>query len=179
MQATRPWRTAVRYAAPALAIVAAIAATASGATPAGARQEPSGDAGLGAVRALTERYQSEAAALADGFTGTDQCVPSMGYHYVNFSRMDTALEPSRPEALLYATAPNGSRRLVGAEWIVVDQDQNLATDDDRPALYGHEFDGPMPGHEPGMPVHYDLHAYAWLDNPDGGFTTWNPAISCP
>ena len=40
------------------------------------------------------------------------------------------------------------------------------------------FDGPMPGHEPGMPVHYDLHAYIWRHNPHGTFTAWNPNVHC-
>lgn len=35
------------------------------------------------------------------------------------------------------------------------------------------------GHGPGMPIHDDLHAYAWVENPDGGFATWNPEITCP
>ncbi len=131
------------------------------------------------MRAFTERYQSEAAAIADGFAPTDDCVPAMGYHYVNMSRLDMRLEPSRPEAVLYAPTGDGGRKLVGAEWIVVDQDQDLTTDDDRPSLFGHDFDGPMPGHTPGMPVHYDLHAWAWANNPDGGFATWNPTITCP
>jgi hypothetical protein len=30
-----------------------------------------------------------------------------------------------------------------------------------------------------MPVHYDLHAWAWVDNPDGGFTAVNPTVVCP
>jgi hypothetical protein len=37
----------------------------------------------------------------------------------------------------------------------------------------------MPGDGEDMPIHYDLHAYAWVANPDGGFATWNPAITCP
>jgi hypothetical protein len=159
------------------ALAATLAAT--GSAPAGAERGRSDEAGLEAVRALTRRYHTESVALADGFTATDECVPGMGYHYVNSSRLDTTLEPSRPEALLYAPTAEGGRRLAGAEWIVVDRDQNLGTDDDRPALFEHDFDGPMPGHGPGMPIHYDLHAYAWIENPDGGFATWNPTIACP
>ncbi|MEH0423926.1 hypothetical protein [Streptomyces sp. B21-083] len=80
------------------------------------------------------------------------------------------------------TAPSAateSRRLVGAEWIVVDKDQNLATDDDRPSLFGVPFDGPMLGHEPGMPIHYDLHVWLWKKNPSGMFARWNPTVTCP
>ena len=64
--------------------------------------------------------------------------------------------------------------------IVVDKDQNLATDDDRPSLFGVPFDGPMLGHEPGMPIHYDLHAWLWKKNPKGKFARWNPTVgTCP
>lgn len=182
MRVTRVWQHPGRGRAKPIA-VAALAATvlvmAGVASPATAHQNSAGDAGLGAARAFTAQYQSEAAAIADGFTPTDECVPNMGYHYVNFSRIDTNLEPSRPEAVLYVSTPDGGRQLAAAEWLVVDADQDLATDDDRPTLFGHPFDGPMLGHAPGMPIHYDLHAYAWVENPDGGFATWNPAISCP
>jgi hypothetical protein len=163
----------------ALAVTASAVAVVASAFPAGAARSRSDDAGLRAVRAFTERYQSEAAALADGFAPTDECVPEMGYHYVNFARLDDRLEPNRPEVIIYAPTGDSARRLAAAEWVVVDADQDLSTDDDRPSLFGHSFDGPMPGHVPGMPVHYDLHAYAWIDNPDGGFATSNPAITCP
>lgn len=41
------------------------------------------------------------------------------------------------------------------------------------------FDRPMLGHEPGQPIHYDLHAWAWKANPAGTFAQWNPRVSCP
>lgn len=138
-----------------------------------------GEAGLGAVRAFTDQYHSEAAAVADGFQPTDECVPGMGYHYLNISRIDDRLQPNRPESLLYASTADGGRELAGAEWLVIDRDQDLSTDDDRPSLFGHDFDGPMPGHVPGMPIHYDLHAYAWVTNRAGAFATWNATMTCP
>ncbi|HEV2071348.1 MAG TPA: hypothetical protein VGR26_16275 [Acidimicrobiales bacterium] len=139
----------------------------------------SGEAGLQAVRSLTKRYQNEAAALAAGYMRTDECVPGMGYHYVNPGLVDDKLQPSRPEVLLFVPTADGGRVLAGAEWLVVDDDQDLRTDADRPSVFGHPFDGPMPGHGPGMPIHYDLHAWAWLDNPAGGFATFNSNIVCP
>ena len=59
-----------------------------------------------------------------------------------------------------------------------DADQDLTTDADRPSLFGRGFDGPMPGHDPTMPVHYDLHAWIYTPNPDGMFTPFNPLVSC-
>ena len=58
-------------------------------------------------------------------------------------------------------------------------DGRLDTDEDRPYLFGRGFDGPMEGHEPGMPMHYDLHAWVWKRNPAGTFAMWNPRVECP
>lgn len=120
------------------------------------------DGPLRAVQASTAKYQDVDRALADGFVPTEECVEvpglgGMGYHYVNPERIDKRLVRGQPEVLLYATDESGNLVLTGVEYLVVDDDQDLSTDDDRPVLSGHEFDGPMPGHGPDMPVHYDLH----------------------
>ena len=70
-------------------------------------------------------------------------------------------------------------KLVAVEYFSVDADQDLATAGDRPSVLGHPFDGPMPGHTPTMPIHYDLHVWVAENNPAGVFAQWNPAISCP
>ena len=67
---------------------------------------------------------------------------------------------------------------MGVEYFRADADQDLRTDADRPSLFGHAFDGPMPGHEPGMPVHDDLHVWLFRANPDGQLAAWNPRVSC-
>ena len=41
------------------------------------------------------------------------------------------------------------------------------------------FDGPMLGHNPEMPIHYDLHVWLYRHNPAGQFAMWNPQIRCP
>ena len=38
-----------------------------------------------------------------------------------------------------------------------------------PQLFGQTFDGPMPGHIPMMPWHWDLHVSIWAHNPSGMF----------
>ncbi len=40
------------------------------------------------------------------------------------------------------------------------------------------FDGPMLGHAPGMPIHYDLHVWVWRHNPSGTFNEYNPNVRC-
>ena len=72
-----------------------------------------------------------------------------------------------------------TRRLVAIEYVKNDADGDLGTDDDRPSLFGEPFDGPMEGHEPGQPVHYDLHAWVWRHNPAGELAQFNPEVGCP
>ncbi|HVM35468.1 MAG TPA: hypothetical protein VM784_09005 [Actinomycetota bacterium] len=136
------------------------------------------------LKAATGAYHNEAVATASGFAADDVCVDSphggMGHHYVNDLRIqDDAVSRDKPEVLLYAPARGNERALVGIEYFKVDDDQDLSTDDDRPRLFGRPFDGPMEGHAPGMPIHYDLHVWAWRSNPDGLFAPFNPRVSCP
>lgn len=30
----------------------------------------------------------------------------------------------------------------------------------------------------GLPAHYEIHVWAWRDNPNGIFVDWNPRVSC-
>jgi hypothetical protein len=46
-------------------------------------------------------------------------------------------------------------------------------------LFGEPFDGPMEGHVPGQPVHYDIHVWAWWPNPAGELAQFNPTVTCP
>lgn len=144
----------------------------------GASAAEGGQSQLAEVRQATARYHDVDAAIAAGYAPTEECVPGMGYHYVNFAQFGQ-MDPAKPDALLYAANKHGQLRLVGAEWFKVDADQDLSTDGDRPTMFGKAFDGPMPGHSPGMPVHYDLHAYLWQGNPDGVLATWNTNVDCP
>lgn len=101
----------------------------------------------------------------------------MGIHYMNPAFAGAPVDLARPAFLLYLPGRD-KLRLVGVEYFQADGDQDLTTDGDRPSLLGQEFDGPMPGHGPGAPVHYDLHVWLWKHNPDGMFAEYNPAISC-
>ena len=74
--------------------------------------------------------------------------------------------------------PARKLRLGAVEYFQADADGDLNTDDDRPFMFDLPFDGPMFGHEPGMPVHYDLHVWLYRHNPAGLFAMWNPRVSC-
>jgi hypothetical protein len=138
------------------------------------------------VRGTVARYHSFEQAERDGYAIRvgEPCVASplgtMGVHALNAALMtDDAIDPVRPEILLYVPDEQGSLKLVGVEYWKADADQNLATANDRPSLFGQPFQGPMPGHNPTMPVHYDLHAWVAEQNPSGAFAMFNPAVSCP
>ena len=136
------------------------------------------------VRAAVARYHDYANALADGYSvAGEPCIESpdgaMGIHAPNNALIRAGvLDPTRPSVLLYMPRKDGSLRLIGVEYMKVDADQNLATDDDRPSLFGRGFDGPMPGHNPSMPIHYDLHAWVLDTNPAGTLSQWNPTLNC-
>jgi hypothetical protein len=141
---------------------------------------------LQAVQSATSRFHSFEQAQKAGYVlpPGEPCVASpagaMGVHVINPALMaDPAIDPLRPEILVYLPNSDGKLKLVALEYWKADADQNLATAGDRPALFDHAFDGPMPGHNPSMPIHYDLHVWLWETNPSGMFAPFNPAISCP
>jgi hypothetical protein len=165
----------------ALALVAILGTLAIGAVVAGDGSLPSE---WRQVRAAVARYHSFEQAARDGYTiENEPCVSSpdgtMGIHAINPALMaDTTIDPLRPEILLYVPKDNGQLELVGVEYWMADADGDLATDDDRPTVLGHPVDGPMPGHNPMMPVHYDLHVWVAEEHPSDLFAPFNPAISC-
>jgi hypothetical protein len=137
------------------------------------------------ARAATRRFRSVEVAREAGYHATGECAEDpkyggMGIHYANEELLaDGQLDVTKPEILVYQPMPSGKLRLGAVEYFQVDADQDLATDPDRPFLFGLPFDGPMLGHEPGMPIHYDLHVWLYRHNPAGLFAAWNPRVQCP
>ena len=144
---------------------------------------------LGQALRATARYEDVAVAIREGFVADPICVASpaggMGIHYVNEARIDTMLNIVEPEVLLYI--PEGGRlKLIALEYFVPVMGSggphfgpgppgNTGT---HPELFGVRFDGPMPGHSPVMPWHFDLHVWNRMENPAGMFAAWNPRVRC-
>jgi hypothetical protein len=160
----------------------------AGAAPARTPRPPHDTPRLtGAQRAVlleaTRRFRDVKQAIEAGYLPTRDCVPGMGFHYVKPALAgDTNIDPTLPEVLVY-TAAGGTVRLAALEYFRADADQNLKTDEDRPTLFGHPFNGPMPGHplppgQPPMPTHYDLHVWLYQHNPTGELATTNPGVDC-
>lgn len=166
-------RSTVRRVAVALTLAAGATATlvgTAGASP--------GQSDLADVRRATAAFHDVRAAEAAGYVRVSECTQSpdgtMGFHYLHPElAQDAVLDPERPELLLYV--PQGDRlRLVAVEWFVAE----AATGGQHPTVLGRPLDGPMPGHDAQMPVHYDLHLWLWRHNPSGIAAPWNPALSC-
>jgi hypothetical protein len=136
---------------------------------------------LADVRAATDKYKDVKVARRDGYRPAPVCLEAeddsggMGIHYSNRRlEEDATVDPLKPEQLLYEPGPNGGPpKLAGVEYFIQYEGQRP------PEIpFGH-LDGPMPGHFPEQPRHYDLHVWLYENNPDGVFEIWNPNVECP
>jgi hypothetical protein len=181
-----PWRAAL-LAALLLTIggVAWIAAQPSPAQPDHRDAAVSAHDELERARDATRRFRNVKVAREAGYAPMGECAQDpkyggMGIHYANEELLaDGELDVTKPEVLVYEPMPSGRLRLGAVEYVRADDDQDLHTDHDRPYLFDLPFDGPMLGHEPGMPIHYDLHVWLYRHNPAGLFAAWNPRVHCP
>ena len=155
---------------------------------------------LVAAKAATGRFHSLAVAKAAGYGQPPAGVPlhecisngsagAMGFHYIKGSLLDTTLDPTRPEALVYAPDKNGRIHLAALEYVVFQGDWAAARVNDpslpeMPELFGQMF---MPvnkaaGHGNNtvfdIPPFFMLHVWLWNSNPSGLFQPWNPSVSC-
>ena len=154
---------------------------------------PSVSPELEQARAALDKYRDPIVAVHDGYfssvgcieypagghEGTMQYAPGgMGVHFLNVQLIGPALDPAKPQVLIYE--PDGDKlRLAAAEWFMPFQ---AAPAGARPAIFGKELQGPMEGHHPLMPEglhHYDLHVWLWKKNPAGTFAATNPDVKCP
>ena len=137
------------------------------------------------IREATRAFRDPAAAQAAGYIPSDACaelpgVGGMGQHWVNPGLLldGGRIDPTMPEVLLFAPARSGRLELLGVEYMAFIAPGQLAEGDAAPTMLGHALEGPMPGHEEGMPVHFDLHAWVHTQNPGGDLAPWNPRVSC-
>jgi hypothetical protein len=142
-----------------------------------------------AVKQATAAYHDLTLAQSEGFgllrdAAGIACIASsdgtMGEHYVLGSRVgDPTIVAAAPEALIYLPRPDGTRRLVAVEYVVLAQDWANAGHSAPPSLYGEQFHLVQAGNRYGLPAFYELHAWIWSPNPAGALEDYNPKISCP
>ena len=135
------------------------------------------------VRQATAAFR-DARNVPDGYGAVLGCVSgplvgAMGVHFVNPGLLtDAALDAAQPEALIYEFQGDVGR-LVGVEYIVLfDVWHQTHAPQDTPTIEGQLMNFNEAPNRFGRPAFYELHVWAWRDNPLGAFVDWNPAISC-
>ena len=126
------------------------------------------------VREATKHFRDPNYALTMNYE-PGPCVSggaggAMGVHFVNADLLDDAPpDVNRPEALIYEPQSDGSYRLVGVEYITLAGPA---------ALDGHLMNFVGSPNRYGLPSFYELHVWAWRDNPIETFADFNPRVSC-
>jgi hypothetical protein len=148
-----------------------------------------GRSDLDAAKHATRQYRHSTATAEAGGYGLFKdvlgiaCIDmpgigGMGFHYANGNLVgDTVLDPTTPEALVYAPKRKGGVKLAALEYIVF-QDAWDAGHSSPPRLFGQEFNFTPAPNRFGIPAYYSLHAWVWKHNPAGKFAPWNPRVSC-
>ena len=134
------------------------------------------------ARKATERFKDITVAVSESYLKVGPDFPAMGEHWVNSEYiMRAEFNPARPAILTYATI-GGKHTLTGAVYALalrpgeeppplpdnVQWHAHVGTIDEESLLFGH--DRGSGGDELRLVV---MHAWIWLDNPDGMFTTDN------
>lgn len=134
------------------------------------------------VRDATRQYANVNSATAAGYQRFLGCVSgpdhgAMGVHYVNGALVgDGEIDVTKPEALIYEPSGAGLQ-LVGVEFVVF-ADAWLAKHSSPPVLEGQTFQFVGSPNRYGLPAHFELHVWAWRDNPNGAFVDWNNKVTC-
>jgi hypothetical protein len=135
------------------------------------------------VRQATRAYRDVNAAITAGYGSTGSCVSgpeegAMGVHYVDGDLLgDDDLLADQPEILVYEPGPGGRLRLAAVEYVVDAATWN-AKGIGPPVLMGQHFHLVGGPNRYGPNPFYELHVWAWKNNPSGMFADWNPQVSC-
>ncbi len=148
-----------------------------------AHESDSPDTLVKAVREGTKQYIDVNNATAAGYGPFLGCVAgtdhgAMGIHYVNGTLLgNLTLDPSQPQAVIYEP-DHGKLRLVGVEFILDSASWLAANNNTPPVLDGQVFNFVPAPNRFNIPSFFELHVWAWRDNPQGAFVDWNNHVSC-
>ena len=113
------------------------------------------------VQQATRAYRSVAVVEAAGYVEFLDCFDSeaggMGQHYVDLAALDTRVEATHPEAIVYEVGRDGSLTMVAVEYIVPNSPDVV----EPPMLFDRHFH---------LNTDLDvwvLHAWVWKYEPDG------------
>ena len=122
------------------------------------------------LRAITSQYMDFEVATDEGRIDVSGYVPNMGHHYLNPALADGTFELEKPEIILYV--PDGNNmQMVAVEYSIIPDDPN------NPGNPPEGFTGDQDvWHYNEMVGQWQLHVWTILENPDGIFAAFNPAI---
>jgi hypothetical protein len=135
------------------------------------------------VRLATERFIDVNAATAAGYAPAFGCVTgpdmgAMGVHYINNALVSGGeLNANEPQALIYEPVGK-AMKLVGVEYITLAENWLTAHQQAPPVLDGQLLQYIGAPNRYGLPGLFELHVWAWRDNPHGAFVDWNTHVSC-
>jgi hypothetical protein len=166
------------------ALTAAGPLLAAGTGAGGSEQEQTASSTLvQIVREATERFVDVNAATAAGYAPAFGCVTgpdmgAMGVHYINNALVSGGeLNANQPQALIYEPAGT-AMKLVGVEYITLAENWLTAHQQAPPVLDGQLLQYIGTPNRYGLPGLFELHVWAWRDNPHGAFVDWNTHVSC-
>jgi hypothetical protein len=166
------------------ALTAAGPLLAAGTGAGGSEQEQTASSTLvQIVREATERFVDVNAATAAGYAPAFGCVTgpdmgAMGVHYINNALVSGGeLNANQPQALIYEPAGK-AMKLVGVEYITLAENWLTAHQQAPPVLDGQLLQYIGTPNRYGLPGLFELHVWAWRDNPHGAFVDWNTHVTC-
>lgn len=126
------------------------------------------------VRKANDRFKDVKVALAEGYTpipcASGLTGGAMGIHYVNGELLKSGkVDVAHPQAIMYEPQAGGKLDLIAVEYIAFKGPA---------ALEGHLFNFVSEPNRYGLDKFYEMHVWAWRDNPTGTFADMNPKVSC-
>lgn len=144
-----------------------------------------GQSPLAIARQATAAFHDIEAATAAGYgefyicTDNESLGAAMGQHYANIDLvLDPAIDPLRPEVLVYEPRPDGSLRLVGVEYVVFQDLWHEAFGAGTPSVLGVDLKPVAAPNRYGLPAFFERHVWLWKPNPLGMYEDWNSSVSC-
>ena len=136
------------------------------------------------VQNATRRFRDINVAKAEYWMAGTPCVSgpdtgAMGVHFFKQGKaLDGELNVDEPEALIYEPLGHNLFRLVAVEYIVIAADWAAKHKDGPPVLEGNLMNFVDAPNRYGLGAFYELHVWAWENNPKGSFADWNTQVNC-
>lgn len=143
-----------------------------------------------AAKAAAARFNSLGQAADAGYGPLPAGVPlhdciaafdgsgAMGFHWLNPALLDTTLDPTAPEVLVYGPDGHGNLKLVALEYIVFAEPWAAEHGSLAPSLFGRPLTLVGEPNRYEVPAFWQVHAWVFESNPLGTFADFNPDVSC-